>query len=389
MQIIAPALGLALALSGCAGTQQGVPKDTGILSPPDVSVAAGLHGAIESTNGNALAAYSTGSNEVAVVPGGPIDGRVYFELLDDRYVTTAMTSDHLTVNVSVSPIEDPTLPGWRTYQYFYAGMVDQPTLGLGYVNTILVQRNAGQGIFVEDTGALLGGGTLSTTVIPMAGDKGYAAHHGDGIGDRNFIVSSGSGGVNYFIQRVNGDRSVEQTAVAVNHALAYTIRNGPYSLVSPVTPDPQDVLIARGAHHLYIVSTVGMNGGLCQRVVDLYDLQSSPFTLTNQGGTTFCLAGSDVYYGSLGQTWSGDVYLAANCSGPSLPISLCWAHWSGPQAAVQQVGIKKQGTSYLNDRIGDYTGTTIAWYTNGAELLIGGQVQMGQPYWQTWLDQIP
>src|SRR5215472_9338622 len=69
VQIIAPALGLALALSGCAGTQQGVPKDTGILSPPDVSVAAGLHGAIESTNGNALAAYSTGSNEVAVVPG--------------------------------------------------------------------------------------------------------------------------------------------------------------------------------------------------------------------------------------------------------------------------------------------------------------------------------
>src|SRR5262249_52987328 len=55
------AVSVAIALNGCAGIQQGPPQQTGIQSPPDVSVAAGLHGAIENTNGGALAGYRNGA----------------------------------------------------------------------------------------------------------------------------------------------------------------------------------------------------------------------------------------------------------------------------------------------------------------------------------------
>jgi hypothetical protein len=358
------ALALCLAV-GCQGV-----GGNGASSPADVSIAVSAHAAIQSTNTGALAVYKNGDYQAnSWVPGGGNDGRVYYDLNFDRFWTSAIAYVNPgDLQLAVSQNGDPTNHAWWVYHYFYSGPLDQPTLGLGITNTVIAQRWAGQGIFVEDTQALMYASPLNTSVIPMRGSLGYAAHYPAGIGiDRNFVVSTNNAS-SYFIQRINHDRSEDHAVVSVNHIANYSIRNGPYTLYSPVTPDPQDVLIAWGAHHLYVVNTVASGNYLCQRIVDLYDVGASPFAPQNVGGTTFCLSGADVWEGSLNQTANGDLYMVANCSGPSLPVSLCFAKWNGPQATPQPVFLKKQGTSYLNDRLGDYTGAAPNWNNKVADL---------------------
>src|SRR5262249_9317396 len=114
------------------------------------------------------------------------------------------------VDLWVSQTNDPTVDAWFGYEYFYADLIDQPTIGLGFRNTIIVQRNTGQGIFVDDTWSLMHG-TTATSVIPMAGTSGYAAHAPAGESLVNYVVSqTGPNLGNYTIQRVNADRSVNQ-----------------------------------------------------------------------------------------------------------------------------------------------------------------------------------
>src|SRR5262249_42057567 len=161
---------------------------------------------------------------------------------------------------------------------------DQPTIGLGFRNTIIVQRNTGQGIFVDDTWSLMHG-TTATSVIPMAGTSGYAAHAPAGESLVNYVVSqTGPNLGNYTIQRVNADRSVNQVTMPIMHnpGNGLAVRNGPYVIGYPLTSDPQDVLIDWTGKHLYIVSSV-LNGiDKCQRVTDLFDVSATPFGPQNR-----------------------------------------------------------------------------------------------------------
>ena len=102
------------------------------------------------------------------------------------------------------------------------------------------------------------------------------------------------------------------------------------------------------------------------------------------------MPGADVWEGALAQNIDGTLFLVAHCSGPALPISMCYDAWD---SANDTVTIKKQGTVFSNVyRVGDYATATPWWLDGGHHILATTEIGFPQahPYdAQTWIDLIP
>jgi len=145
-----------------------------------------------------------------------------------------------------------------------------------------------------------------------------------------------------------------------------------------LTQSPHDAYVAAGGHHLYVVVDVANGADSCLRVMDFSDVAASPFAPTLQGHADYCVPGNDVWEGSLAQNVDGTLFLVAHCSGPSLPISMCYDVWRGP-AGPHPVTIKKQGTAFSDlYRVGDYA-TAQPWWLDGGHKILA-TTEIGFPH---------
>jgi hypothetical protein len=297
------------------------------------------------------------------------DARDYYDHHDGAFWHVCINDgQHLEIDVSDEP--NPFGANWFYYPGIPFAGVDQPTLAQGAGLLLLVNRFSGP-IYVYRTTDLLNGFYNQIGTVTAPGQEAYGAHSREG-GSQNtyaYVVSARNDGSGFVILRIDGNMHTAQGAVSVATNGLYSIRNGPYTF-SETSGDPQDVLLSADTDHLYIVATIQKPGGLCQRVYDVNHLYSVPFAPTVNGSQTFCWPGNDVWEGSVGQDVNGTVYVGANCSGPALPLSMCWATYGGSGA----LAVPRTSNSYIAGRIGDFTTMATDWRNGGQSMMMAAEL---------------
>jgi len=380
---------LLLALPGC----QGLVTSTG-GNPPDPSIAASATWGVQSVNDDYPSAVNLDTvTGVALTDRGPgADRRIYYDHFADRWFTVSLAllaGTPPAVYVSASSGPDPS-GVWYPYTYLLSSAADQPSMGFAQNIAIIADRISHTVLANTITNLEYGvGDNPWSFATPTGSVYSYAARSRDGDLAFNYVVSDGQNQSSVFIQRLAADLTLRSVQIGTGPFGSGGIRVGALNLGSlyAITQSPHDVYVGAGGHHLYVLVDIPNGADSCLRILDFYDVAASPFAPTLQGHTDYCLAGADVWQGSIAQNIDGTIYLVAHCSGPSMPISMCYAVLGGGMV------IKKAGTVFSTvSRVGDYATATPYWRDGGHRILATTEIGLPQAQaydGETWVDLIP
>jgi len=379
------------ALVGCEG-----PGTIG--NPPDPSGAMSPEWGCVSVNGiQPLCASIFDPTHASAIPtlGSGNDRKMTWDPWAQRFLSVGLTYSggaYLEELVGCSTTTSP-LDYWQTYNYIPAGNPDQPSLGCAQNLCVVADRSSGQ--FLANTVTNLESGTgWNPWAFTVTGIEAIAAHSRDGDLSYNYVVSAGGSGFSSVnIQRLGPSLGLWNAHIPTPTYNDDPIRVGTLNMnqLYTTTQSPLDAYVGSGGAHLFVLVGVSHGADGCLRIMDFADVGAATFAPTLQGYADFCLAGSDVWEGALAQNIDGTLFLVAHCSGPNVPISMCYSYWQGPSRTLQMT-FKQEGFGFGSlYRVGDYATAAPYWPDGGhhiaatTEIGVQGVTNQGQ----TWDDLIP
>ncbi len=363
-----------------------------VSEPPDPWVAVGPSHVVQAVNTRLRFTSRQGANPLEVSlaaffgePGSEVldsDPRILYDAIHGRWLASEVSADCGTghVRLALSDTGDPTL-GWHTWDFAYPGLLpDYPGLGFSS-DKVAFSANvfawsgcvAGGLQFGEvdavDWADILAGGSVTGTYWATGASLTWrpAANLTADPVIRAIAEDGPTGHVLYGEvtgSNTSGDAALttsDLTAGGVPAFAAPPQPQDPLGTIGPQTVDerPTDALWQNG--RLWFVSTYphSYDGGSTYRdTVRVTELATTGTPALEQD---FLLgdAGYDAFYGGIGLSRVGGMYVVYSESGPTASVSLIAAYQS-PSAATNAIAGSRLLASglagYKGDRWGDYVG---------------------------------